>query len=150
MPSASIMKAVPHLQIYLTRVCIVRTAESFTIIQQESPVGCVERVQRERPILTDSHPQRNVHSGVRLQPFGAFPVRKTGAEIQIRSQPCAPRQIDFETRVERVVLIVIQKEQAFLRRLKIREPSRHAAKSLQPQDGISDVNLAAMQQPRRG
>src|SRR5580700_10809954 len=75
-------------------------------------------------------------------------VGKSGAVIKIAARIGSPRQVEVESGVQSVPLIVIQQEVA-IPRGEIRQPSADRAFTLGMRVSISEINLAPMRNPRR-
>src|SRR5215831_4639149 len=116
------MKPVAHLHVNLPRIGVMCTAEGLTVIQQESPVGQVERCRGDREPFPDILSQRQIKSRMRLQMRGyiARSVCEPRAVVHIAARNYASRQIEIEAGMQRVALVMVQKEIAGSRRREIR------------------------------
>src|ERR1035441_1961287 len=106
-----IMKPVPDLPIVLARGEIVRSAESQAVVQQESPVGSLERRNGNPPALAVALPQRKIDGDVTGETRGTAVVRKAGSVVQVSRDPAPVRQIHVSTHAQGMPLIVVQQEE---------------------------------------
>src|SRR5579862_91744 len=152
MPFASIVKPVPQLHIYLTWIGVVCAAESFAVIQQETPVGGIQGRHGNRVLLGERFAERNIEACVSLQ-MGireiAASIRETGTVIQVAARDDSVGQVEVISDMEGVPLVVVQHEIAAIGRRKIGETSGDRACSLGVRVGIGEIDFSAVEQSRR-
>ena len=127
------------------------STEGLTIVEQESAIGDVERRHCNRETLGECLSERKIKSGMRLQVFGkvARAIHEARSVIQIAGCPCPERQRHVEIRVQRVALIVIEKEVAAIARREVRQPTSDGAFSLRMLVRVSEIELPTLKELRR-
>src|SRR2546423_1479867 len=80
---------------------------------------------------------------------GTAAIRKAGTVVDVPGGPCPAWQSRFKSRVQRVMLIVVQEEAPRHRRREVRQAARYATLTFGVLRGISEVDLPEVPQTRR-
>jgi hypothetical protein len=70
------MKPIPDFGVDLPWIEMVRASESQAVIEEESPVGDIHALHRERPAFSDTLPERQIEGGVLGQTGGTTVIRE--------------------------------------------------------------------------
>src|SRR6266850_2233115 len=113
----SIMKSILDLHEDLARFEEMGPSrKGQTVIQQEPPIGDVQRRHRDRYAFTDTLPQRNIGGRMSRKMIWTAAVGEARTVVDISIGPSMARKIEIQARAERVALIVIQEEPSSGRR----------------------------------
>ena len=110
------MESIAELNVYLPWVVPVEATESLAVVEIHTTVGHIQSVQRRGESLAKILAYgeikgcvlRQVVSGIGLSRKG---VAEAGTVIQVRGSKRSPRKSDIAAKIERISLIVIEREE---------------------------------------
>lgn len=128
----------------------MRAGELVAAVDKEPPVGHVQSVGLERPLLAKSLARRQVERSVGGEMCRPVTVQKSRTIRDIGCGPASPGEIDVEAGAERVSLVEVQEViTAGLRGLKIGQAARDASLSFDVLVRIGEMHSRPAQEPRR-
>src|SRR5262249_52173218 len=126
---ALIMEAVAHLYCYHSWIVYVRTAKAVAAINEVALVGEICGGDFRRPLLTEGASQGHVNGCVSGQMARAVAVKEAGPRVHVAGDPGFFRERAGESDTQRVPLVVVEKERAFLRRREVGQPAGNASRA---------------------
>src|ERR1700676_2707822 len=106
------MESIPHLQINLPRICVMRPTKRQAIVQQEPAVGEVQSGHCGSKSFRKALADRKIESGVRLQVPGNITraIGEARAVVQTAGRPSSKRKANVEVGMQSMPLIMVQQE----------------------------------------
>src|SRR6266566_9441364 len=111
-PCVSEVETVAEFAGELAGITPMRAAEGVGIIEQVARVRDVLRREDQAQPFGELFAERERKFGMARQMRGAVAAQEAGAQAQIAGSPGAPGKLNVEAGVERVALVVVEKEKA--------------------------------------
>src|SRR6266571_2827732 len=147
-PCVSEVETVAEFAGELAGITPMRAAEGVGIIEQVARVGDVLRREDQVQAFADGLAERKRKLRVARQMRRAVTIEEARAVTQIAGGPGAPGKLNVEAGIERVALVVVEKEKARRWRREIGKPSSDATGGLRELVRIRQIELRAVAKPR--